>query len=217
MLTRRSAADEETAGFTLIELLVVSLIIGVLAVSLSLNLCHALRKAREGKTYAHLVSMRTAYQTWKAAEGQTYLFQFPGANATNGNAYALREAPGWYTDNPLPNDGLYVAEDGEGSSKVLDGKYDVYFSKYIGEIMPYAYVSDEEASYGIWKWDDGQAGVLKCATGGFQTNRLSTDPMSEVGSGAIRDFRGWHYRNTDGRIVINNNHLSTEGRRYDLY
>jgi prepilin-type N-terminal cleavage/methylation domain-containing protein len=53
-------------GFTLLELLVVVAIIGILAVFTLFNVQHALRKAREGRTYAHLHTLRTATDMFNA-------------------------------------------------------------------------------------------------------------------------------------------------------
>jgi prepilin-type N-terminal cleavage/methylation domain-containing protein len=207
-------------GFTLIELLVVVCIIGILAVFLLMNLAHALRKAREGRTYAHLTTLRTAFESWSAAEGQNYTpvyngVPIVGGNATNGNPWAIKQ--GSYF-NPNVFSGWWVPEDGVDGWGVEKGAYGVNFNRYMGDHFPNAEVSNDEASYGIWKWQDGTVGMGMLSNGVYENNSLPTDPNGQPGGGvANMNYRGWHYRNTDGLLRINNTSKSTEGRQYDTY
>jgi prepilin-type N-terminal cleavage/methylation domain-containing protein len=220
---RRSTSSHDRA-FTLIELLVVVAILGILAVFLLMNLAHALRRAHEGHTYAGLTTMRTALETWKAAEMNSYTYA-PGGNATNGYPWCIREGPSPAPTVPYPpvnNEdwapGDVGSEAGSGYS-VEKGSHSVYMSRYI-DVMPRATVSDDQASLGKWDWPDnaGVEGLSGATNGVWQTNFLSTAAASNPGANvAGANYRGWHYRNTDGRLRINNTTTSTEGRRYDQY
>lgn len=216
---RRRFSRAVDGAFTLIELLVVVAILGILAVFLLMNLTHALRKAYEGRTYAGLSTMRTAMETWKAAEMNNYTYA-PGGNSTNGYAWCIREGggvpyPGLNATNWAPGDMNYDLGSGYTIEK---GSHQVYFNRYL-ENTPPATVGDDQASYGIWITDDVTPDAFSSLTNGVQqTNKLTTDAASSPADGVANvRHRGWHYRNTDGKIRINNTCLSTEGRRYDTY
>lgn len=45
----------------------------------------------------------------------------------------------------------------------------------------------------------------------------TSDPTGAPGNTPAANFRGWFYRNPDGRVFINNGNTSTEGRTYTDY
>jgi prepilin-type N-terminal cleavage/methylation domain-containing protein len=191
-------------GFTLIELLVVTVIIGILATIALMNMAHALRKAREGRTYANLSTLRTAISAFYATTGLNYNFVLPGGNPTSNFPWSLKEGN---TNSPPANNENWADDDKYGWT-VEKGQYQAYFNKHIDRI-PECEVSAD----GLWGFADGNTGMGNITNGLWQTNWLNSNPASNPGG----NYRGWHYRNTDGVIRINNTSLSTEGKAYDKY
>lgn len=189
-------------GFTLIELLIVTLIISILAVVLLSNIKHAIRKAKEGRTYANLAGIRTGVNIFYTMKGSSYSYQPAGSNKTGGFPYSLREG-GWFT--PSANGANWAGGDDEGFT-IEKGAYSVNFNNYVGRIA-----EAEVALDGNWTWADGSG---MASNGIWQSNLIRSTNPTDTPTG---NYRGWNYNNTAGLIVINNNSPSTEGKRYDLY
>mgnify|MGYP001563950883 CR=1 FL=1 len=222
--SRKSA---NAAGFTLVELLVVSLILGILAVVIFQNLKRAIWKAREGQTYEALQSLRTVVQMFHAQKGTEYSYTPVGANATDGYPYSLVYSTWIAGGFPVTWgwSGGGTATDGsnntpEPEATIEAGEFQAYINTYITEI-PYAKVSENGNTGGVW--ESGSTPGQDNFTGWFnngihQTNDFSTEIDSNPGDSiANNNYRGFHYRNTDGKVRINNTCFSTEGKRYDYY
>ncbi|RMH56613.1 MAG: type II secretion system protein [Candidatus Hydrogenedentota bacterium] len=186
-------------GFTLIELLVVVTIIGILAAVMLTNIRHALRKAKEGRTFAGLNTLRTAIYMNYSLVNKDQNF---GGNPTGGWPWTLKEG-NWFTppagsENWAAGDGMSGGQD-EGQNFHVSAEMSQFLS-----VIPLAEVADQ----GNWTWADG----AKVPSNGVWQSNLLPPSGNPVGN-----FRGWHYRNTDGKLRINNNSLSTEGKRYDEY
>ncbi|MEK8023458.1 MAG: type II secretion system protein [Candidatus Hydrogenedentota bacterium] len=194
-MSRLSSAKRD--GFTLIELLVVCAIIGVLAaVSLS-NIKHALRKAREGRTWSHLASLRTAINVFFTMKGVNYSYNQAGANSTGGFPWSLREGPGV----GIPNNGEQWSGDDSNGTTIEKGAFGVFLINYIDHI-PMSEVSDD-GTVSFW------GGQTNWSNGVWQCNIAGVNPNG--------NWRGWHYVNVEGRVRVNNTMMSTEGRTYDSY
>jgi type II secretory pathway pseudopilin PulG len=189
--------------------MVVTCIIGVLAAVALMNMAHALRKAREGRTYSHLSTTRTAIATFYATAGLTYTYLPPGANPVGSFPYALKE--GGYLCPPAQGENWAGGPGDPSPFEVEKGAYLVFFNKYIDHI-PDAEVSDN----GAWGFGDGNVGMGAISSGIWESN-MNANPLDATIASPNGNYRGWHYRNTDGIFRINNTSLSTEGKRYDKY
>lgn len=187
--------SRRSRGFTLIELLVVVTIIGILAAILLANFRRAFCKGREGRTYACLSTMRTAVNAASLLTPEDYLP--PGGNNTQGYPWTLKTG-GWAS--PIPGGESWAGDDNQGwvTSDTL--------SKHIG-VIPVVEVGNncKLSSYGD--------GFSQTTNGIWQTNFYPDAAASNPGG----NYRGWHYRNTDGKVRINNTSLSTEGKKYSSY
>ncbi len=193
-LARRASARR---GFTLIELMIVTAIIGILAVILLANMRHALRKAKEGRTYANLSTLRLAVNMWKALRGGSYTYVPAGALPTNGNPWSLKQGA-WFNP-PAVSEG-WADEDGLNGFRVENGAYQERLSDFLAATPP----ADVSLN------GNGQTvgGGTPC-NGVWEANVATAEP--------ILNGRGWHYNNITGAIRINNNSASTEGKLYKDY
>ncbi len=180
-------------AFTLIELLVVVAIIGILAVIALSKIQRALRKAREGSTIQGLAAIRSAVNMYSAICAS----RVPGPGGSIPIPVFLYDNAGhWdWQDPDDPSVGSYIHAD---------------FRPYL-ENLPMMLVSGNGMSYpsgepfcrGIWYSNTAQ-------------DSPSGLPASPAPTGTV-DNRGWFYRRTDGEVFINNNCLSTDGKRYCDY
>ncbi|MEK8023456.1 MAG: type II secretion system protein [Candidatus Hydrogenedentota bacterium] len=212
---RISLSSTNGRGFTLIELLVIVAILGILAVVMFANLKRALWKAREGRTYEHLQTVRTVVELFHAQKGMEYNYEIDSiaAHHTNGYPYALMQDPtgavvappaggsDWHGDERDPNWPCVVEK----------GQFSAYLTTYLTD-FPSAEVA-KDGKFHI-AFDDG----FYFLGGVWETNRPTTDAQSNPGDGiANSNDRGFHYRNVDGKVRINNTCVSTDGKQYDLY
>ena len=75
--SKRSGGERNSAGFTLIELLVVVAIIGILAAIALAKIQQAIVTAKQGRTVAHLDSMRSALQMYFLDHGEDANSYYP--------------------------------------------------------------------------------------------------------------------------------------------
>lgn len=199
------------------ELLVVVVILGILAVVLFTNLKRAIWKAREGRTAEHLQTLRTAVEVFYAQEGPEYNYS-PDSTclSTNGYPYSLTQHPTNSADvNPTGGSWGWSGGEGEATVYIVEqGRYQAGMNTYLNAI-PEAEVCRNGDFQMAW---DNPDLTFYWNNGMMQVNILSTNATSNPGDGVVNvNHRGFHYRNTDGKVRINNTCYSTEGVRYDSY
>ncbi|MEK8023457.1 MAG: prepilin-type N-terminal cleavage/methylation domain-containing protein [Candidatus Hydrogenedentota bacterium] len=220
---RFSQARRNEKGFTLLELLVICVILGILGVLMFANLKRAIWKAREGKTYVHLNTLRTAVQAFSAMGGPgaggggQYKPKYNGnymvtPNSTNGFPWNLKEGS-WGPSPPVGGEG-YLMEDGQdgwrietGGGEVGDWGYGAGVNRFLAQ-MPSALIGKNgDPLCGDGYYNEGKGG-----TAGWCDNFVTTAVPNINGN-----WRGWYYKNTTGNVRINNNSLSTDGQEYYKY
>ncbi|RMH54745.1 MAG: type II secretion system protein [Candidatus Hydrogenedentota bacterium] len=198
-------------GFTLIEMLTVVAIIGILAAIFLSSLQRAIYKARESRTYTGLYTIRSAVKMYKTTINKPE--NVPGGNQTQGYPWTLRE--GDYVSPPAGNENWAPGDALNGGWDDGNGQWGVSTAlKDFMPVMPIAEVSGgADVNFGQWGFQDGFPGYSNHSNGAWQTNFLPDAPASNPGG----DYRGWHYRNVDGKVRINNTSNSTEGIPYSDY